>query len=122
MKRFLLSAVLLFSAYNARALDTPTTGDYLQYACWTHAANAERLERVSALVTSRVTTPQIVAANDTVQRTAPVLSYMRRVTFCSSHTLVDRFTEPEARQMYESAEFLVRVSYFLDGVYGEGKW
>lgn len=117
MRRLILSALLLISAYNATA---ETTADYLKYACWTHAAHSERIARV--LVTPRVNTPPMAAAVQTVKRTAPVLTYMRRVTFCSAHTLADRFAEAEARQMYESASFLVDVSFYFDSLYGEDGW
>lgn len=101
-------------------LEANTTADYLKYACWTHSSHTERIARV--LVTPRVNTPPMVSAVQTIKRTAPVLTYMRRVTFCSAHTLADKFTEAEARQMYESAAFLVDVSYHFDDVYGPEGW
>jgi hypothetical protein len=97
-----------------------TTADYLQFACWTHSSHRERIDRV--LVTPRLNTPPMFAAAQTIRRTAPVLTYMRRVTFCSAHTLDGKFTQDEARQMYESATFLVDVSYHFDSLYGEDGW
>jgi len=104
----------------AAPLKADTTADYLRFTCWTHSSHRERIERV--LVSPRLNTPPMVNAVQTIKRTAPVLTYMRRVTFCSAHTLSDRFTESEAKQMYESAAFLVDVSYHFDDVYGPEGW
>lgn len=108
-------------------LEATTTADYLQYACWTHAAHTERIARVSAFVNAHRTesgtvTPPMVVADETVRRSAALLVYMRRVTFCSAHTLADKYPEDRAQQLYESAAFLVDVSYHFDSLYGEGGW
>ena len=106
----------------------PDTAKYLQYACWTHDSLGERIERVSAFIAahrleSGVVTPPMVLADEDARRTAPIFVYMRREMWCEPREpLTSQFTRDEARQMWEVSVFLVRVSFYLDGIFGHNQW
>lgn len=106
----------------------PDTAKYLQYACWTHDAHAERLARVSAYIAehrteSGVVTPPMVTTDENMRRHAAIFDYMRRETFCNPPEVIAAyFTRSEAREMYVSVSFLVDVSFYLDALHGSGGW